>query len=71
MLALSGGTALASEHMNHSAPSDITAVISMLVLIFYVAVKSGNLLIPRVRKIMERNFLLIFIIVSVIAIRER
>lgn len=34
MLALSGGTALASEHMNHSAPSDITAVISMLVLIF-------------------------------------
>lgn len=65
-------TALSSEHIIHRAPSDKMAVISTLVLIFVSSRgqerKYAHSEIP---ENYGENFLLIFIIVSVIAIRER
>jgi len=57
--------------MIHDAPSDITAVTSMLVLIFVCSGQERKTAHSDFRKIMERTSYLFFIIVSVIAISER
>jgi len=68
MVALSGGSALSSEHIIRSAPSDKTAVISMLVLIFVCSGQERKYAHSEISENYGENFLLIFIIVSVIAI---